>query len=101
MRRCVYCKNTGVFGDCLSGGESYCTCPVGVALRTEEMAAAHRNEHSDAIASYNRSIKAAHDELTSWIDALKVADFADTHDITEDEAKRAIELMRGVASKLE
>ncbi len=36
MDRCIYCKNTGSHGDCLTGGESYCMCPAGKNLQDVE-----------------------------------------------------------------
>jgi len=48
------------------------------------------------------ALRAARDEFKSWLDALEsdYLGFADTHNITEDEARRAIALMRETASKL-
>lgn len=34
---CIYCRDTGSFTECLSGGgECYCTCAAGVRLRISE-----------------------------------------------------------------
>lgn len=33
---CVYCHGFGSHGDELTGGESYCLCPAGVALKNSE-----------------------------------------------------------------
>ena len=41
-----------------------------------------------------RAVVAALNETTSWIDALRVGDIETTHNLTEQEAERALELLR-------
>lgn len=36
-KKCIYCQNKGFFRDDLSGGESYCTCAVGMSLKKVEI----------------------------------------------------------------
>ena len=33
---CPHCNGVGWFDDCLSGGESYCSCPAGKVFRVAE-----------------------------------------------------------------
>lgn len=34
--QCIYCHDRGYHGDEFTGGESYCTCPKGHALKEQE-----------------------------------------------------------------
>lgn len=53
------------------------------------------------IESENRAIEAARNELTALLDGLDEWDMADTHDVTKDEGRRALEILRGLLAKLE
>lgn len=65
---------------------------------TELLATAQKR--AKHVRSLNRAAQAARNEAKSWIGQLDAYDFADTHHITEDEARLAIDMLARLAERL-
>lgn len=52
------------------------------------------------IRSMNRAAQAARNEAAAWVGDLRPGSFADTHEITEDEARLAIDMLAKMAERL-
>lgn len=48
----------------------------------------------------NNAARAARNEVRSWVGQLDWCSFADTHNITEDEARQAIAMLANLAERL-
>lgn len=49
---------------------------------------------------FNRIRRAAKNEAKSWTDALEIADFTETHNLTREEADEAISMLQDVLAHL-